>query len=88
MGIDLGAYREQSRETWGQMASGWEDRREWLMDIAGRVNSWLVEKADPQPGQTILDIAAGTGDLGFHAAERTTLYDIREHHPLPEPAAA
>ena len=70
MGIDLGAYREQSRETWGQMASGWEDRREWLMDIAGRVNSWLVEKADPQPGQTILDIAAGTGDLGFHAAER------------------
>ena len=70
MGIDLGAYREQSRETWGQMASGWEDRREWLMDIAGRVNSWLVENADPQPGQTILDIAAGTGDLGFHAAER------------------
>jgi ubiquinone/menaquinone biosynthesis C-methylase UbiE len=70
MGIDLGAYREQSRETWAQMAPGWEDRREWLMDITGRVNSWLVEKADPQPGQTILEIAAGTGDLGFHAAER------------------
>lgn len=70
MEIDLDAYREQSRETWGQMASGWQDRREWLMDITGRVNDWLVQKADPQPGQTILDIAAGTGDLGFHAAER------------------
>jgi ubiquinone/menaquinone biosynthesis C-methylase UbiE len=70
MAVDLGAYREQSRETWGEMASGWEDRREWLMAVTGRVNSWLVEKADPQPGQTILDIAAGTGDLGFLAAER------------------
>jgi ubiquinone/menaquinone biosynthesis C-methylase UbiE len=68
--IDLDAYREQSLETWGQMAPGWQDRREWLMDITGRVNDWLVQKADPQPGQTILDIAAGTGDLGFHAAER------------------
>jgi ubiquinone/menaquinone biosynthesis C-methylase UbiE len=68
--IDLDAYREQSLETWGQMAPGWQDRREWLMDITGRVNDWLVQKADPQPGQTILDIAAGTGDLGFHVAER------------------
>jgi SAM-dependent methyltransferase len=68
--IDLDAYREQSLQTWGQMASGWQDRREWLMGITGRVNDWLVQKADPQPGQTILDIAAGTGDLGFHVAER------------------
>jgi ubiquinone/menaquinone biosynthesis C-methylase UbiE len=68
--IDLDAYREQSLETWGQMAPGWQDRREWLMNITGRVNDWLVQKADPQPGQTILDIAAGTGDLGFHVAER------------------
>jgi ubiquinone/menaquinone biosynthesis C-methylase UbiE len=70
MSIDLGAYREQSRETWGEMASGWEDRREWMMDVTGRVNSWLAEKVDAQPGQTILDIAAGTGDLGFAVAER------------------
>jgi ubiquinone/menaquinone biosynthesis C-methylase UbiE len=70
MTIDLDGYREQSLATWGEMAPGWEDRREWLMDITGRVNAWLVEKADPQPGQTLLDIAAGTGDLGFAVAER------------------
>ena len=70
MPIDLDAYREQSRQNWGQMAAGWADRREWMNDITGRVNEWLAEKADPQPGQTILDIAAGMGDLGFHAAER------------------
>jgi SAM-dependent methyltransferase len=70
MGIDLDTYRAESRETWGRMASGWERRREWLMEITGLVNAWLVEKADPQPGQTVLDIAAGTGDLGFRVAER------------------
>jgi SAM-dependent methyltransferase len=70
MDVDLDTYREQSLETWGKMAPGWEDRREWLMEITGRVNAWLVEKADPQPGQTFLDIAAGTGDLGFQVAER------------------
>ncbi len=68
--VDLDAYREQSLATWGEMARGWEDRREWLMDITGLVNAWLVEKADPQPGQTFLDIAAGTGDLGLAVAER------------------
>ncbi len=70
MQIDLDAYREQSLETWGQMAPGWQDRRDWMMGITGRVNDWLAQKADPQPGQTVLDIAAGTGDLGFAVAER------------------
>jgi ubiquinone/menaquinone biosynthesis C-methylase UbiE len=68
--IDLDAYRVQSLATWGEMAPGWEDWREWLLDTTGRVNGWLVEKADPQPGQTVLDIAAGTGDLGFAVAQR------------------
>ena len=70
MTIDLDAYREQSLETWGQMAPGWEDRRDWLLEITGQVNDWLVDKADPQRGQTVLDIAAGPGDLGFDVAER------------------
>jgi ubiquinone/menaquinone biosynthesis C-methylase UbiE len=68
--MDLDTYRQDSRETWAKMASGWEDRREWLMGITGPVNAWLVEAADPQPGQVFLDIAAGTGDLGLLVAER------------------
>ena len=70
MTVDLNAYREQSLAAWEEMAPGWEDRREWMMEITGRVNAWLVQKADPQPGHTFLDIAAGTGDLGFAVAER------------------
>jgi ubiquinone/menaquinone biosynthesis C-methylase UbiE len=70
MAMDPETYREQSLETWGLMASGWEARRDWMLDITGQVNDWLVQQADPQPGQTILDIASGMGDLGFAAAER------------------
>ncbi|MDX6649600.1 MAG: hypothetical protein QOJ97_1551 [Solirubrobacteraceae bacterium] len=68
--MDLDTYRTESRDTWDEMASGWEDRREWMLGITGSINDWLVEQAAPQPGQTVLDIAAGTGDLGFAAAER------------------
>ncbi len=68
--MDLQSYRETSLQTWGEMAPGWEDRREWLLGITGAINEWIVNQVDPQPGQTILDVAAGTGDLGFAAARR------------------
>jgi SAM-dependent methyltransferase len=70
MQLDLDAYRQQSRETWGQMASGWERKREWLMAVTAPVNDWLAQRADAKPGQTVLEIAAGTGDLGLRLAER------------------
>jgi SAM-dependent methyltransferase len=70
MAIDLDTYRQQSRDTWGQMAAGWERRRPWLMGITRSVNDWLTEHADPTPGQTVLELAAGTGDLGLNIAER------------------
>jgi SAM-dependent methyltransferase len=70
MGIDLDSYREYSRETWNQTAPGWEARREWVMDITAPVSNWLVEKIDARPGETVLEIAAGTGDLGHELAKR------------------
>lgn len=69
-GMDLQTYRETSLQTWDQMAPGWEDRREWLLEFTGRINDWLLDQVQAQPGQSILDVAAGTGDLGFAAAER------------------
>lgn len=68
--MDLNTYRQTSLEIWDEMAPGWEDRREWLLAVTGAINDWLVERVDPKPGQTILDVAAGTGDLGFAAAKR------------------
>ena len=68
--MDLDTYRATSLETWDEMAPGWEERREWMLGITGAINEWIVDRVDPQPGQTILDVAAGTGDLGFAAAAR------------------
>ena len=68
--MDLDTYRRESRETWASVAHGWEDRREWMLAITGAVNDWLLDRVDPNPGQTVLEIAAGPGELGFQVAER------------------
>lgn len=68
--MDLQTYRATSLQTWDDLAPGWEDRREWILGFTGAVNEWLAARVDPQPGRCILDVAAGTGDLGFVAAER------------------
>ncbi len=70
MSSDPDTYRERSLETWGKMAPGWEDRNEWMIGMTAPVSEWIVERADPQPGSTVLEIAAGPGDLGFRVAER------------------
>jgi SAM-dependent methyltransferase len=69
MNVDLDAYREQSLETWEGMSRGWERRNDWMVAVTGSVNEWILARADPQPGETILDLAAGPGDLGFRVAE-------------------
>lgn len=70
MSVDLDSYRQQSRQTWGQMARGWEARREWLMAATAPVLEWLQRELDAQPGQTVLELAAGTGDLGLSVSEQ------------------
>ena len=70
MAFDPSTFREESLDTWRGVAAGWEERRDWLTQTTAKVNDWLVAKADPEPGQTVLEIAAGTGDLGFAAARR------------------
>jgi ubiquinone/menaquinone biosynthesis C-methylase UbiE len=70
MGIDPDTYRQESFENWGRVAPAWGERRDWMLDNTRRVNAWLVDEVDPQPGQTILEIGAGAGELGFQVAER------------------
>jgi ubiquinone/menaquinone biosynthesis C-methylase UbiE len=55
---------------WEELAPRWERGRELLWESTRAVGEWLVERLDPQPGQTILDVAAGTGETGFLAAQR------------------
>jgi SAM-dependent methyltransferase len=61
--------RAASRERWENIAAGWESGAEAFYAGALPVAHWMVDRLAPQPGQTILELAAGRGDVGFLAAE-------------------
>jgi ubiquinone/menaquinone biosynthesis C-methylase UbiE len=63
-------YREASRRIWDEMAAGWEGHRGTVWEASHAVGEWLVDALDPQPGETVLELAAGVGDTGFAAARR------------------
>lgn len=68
--MDTEKARDESRQTWESVAPGWERRRDFVFETTRSVSNWLVDKLDPQPGQTILELAAGAGDTGFTGAKR------------------
>jgi SAM-dependent methyltransferase len=70
MGTEFDQVRERSRSVWNSMAAGWEAARQDLWEVSRSVSEWLVERIDPRPGQTVLDLAAGVGDTGLLAARR------------------
>jgi SAM-dependent methyltransferase len=64
---------EPTRQTeqWSdRLSAAWERYREKLFEGPRPVSDWLVDRLDPQPGQTILELAAGPGETGFLVAER------------------
>ena len=63
-------YRETSLRIWEEMAAGWEGDRQSVWDDSRRVGEWLVDALAPQPGETVMELAAGVGDTGFAAAPR------------------
>jgi protein-L-isoaspartate O-methyltransferase len=60
--------RQQSRATWNAVAPGWYAQREKLWKASRPVSEWMVRRLDPQPGDTVLELAAGLGDTGLMAA--------------------
>jgi SAM-dependent methyltransferase len=68
--IDLDKYRDSSHDSWERIATNLDSEREFIHSATAPVNERMVERLDPQPGDTVLDLAAGTGDTGFLAAAR------------------
>ena len=66
--MDRKEYKRTSLENWQTMAAGWERRRAELEKVTRPVSEWMVRALDPQPGDTVLELAAGPGDTGFLAA--------------------
>ncbi len=60
--------RQVRLENWAAMAAGWERAREEREEIAAPVTEWLVRELAPKPGDTVLELAAGQGDVGYEIA--------------------
>jgi SAM-dependent methyltransferase len=60
--------RQQSRADWDAVAPGWYAQREALWEVSRPVSEWMIDRLDPQPGDTVLELAAGLGDTGLMAA--------------------
>ncbi|HEY7830079.1 MAG TPA: methyltransferase domain-containing protein [Solirubrobacteraceae bacterium] len=61
--------RLASAEHWEAAAPGWTRRQDEIRMFGAPVSHWMVQAIDPQPGQRVLELAAGLGETGFLAAE-------------------
>jgi SAM-dependent methyltransferase len=66
--MERGDYRRTSLATWGAMASGWERWRAEIELTNAPIRDWMLDALAPEPGDTVLELAAGPGDTGFRAA--------------------
>jgi len=69
MSLDAEGYRRASLEGWEEAAAGWVRRGELMRAFAAPVSHWMIDAASPQPGERVLELAAGLGETGMLAAE-------------------
>ncbi len=61
---------QMQRQAWRQAAEGWERWQGRMREVTAPLASWMVDAIEPQPGQRVLELAAGIGETGFLAAQR------------------
>jgi SAM-dependent methyltransferase len=66
---DPDQQRADGREAWEQAAPAWGRVADRLRDWAIGLSATMVDALALQPGQRVLELAAGPGDTGFMAAE-------------------
>src|SRR5919199_718082 len=62
-------FKQRSRSRWGESAKAWEAHAAQIRRDTMPVSQWMIDALGPQPGQTLLELAAGPGETGFLAAE-------------------
>jgi SAM-dependent methyltransferase len=51
------------------IAPSWERRSADIEQFSAPVREWMLHELAPQPGQVVLELAAGAGETGFEAAK-------------------
>jgi hypothetical protein len=62
------AARQRSWATWNAVATGWYTQREEIWESSRLVSELMIRRLDPQPGETVLELAAGLSDTGLRTA--------------------
>ncbi len=68
-GFDANAHRAASLDNWEEAASGWTRQQEAMRKFGAPVSHWMIDAIVPQPGERVLELAAGLGETGMLAAE-------------------
>lgn len=81
--MDLEAIREQQKASWNRFAAGWKKWDPVTMEFLQPMKEAIIRYLQPNDGQKILDIAAGTGEpaLSIAASNKggtVTITDISE----------
>lgn len=67
--LDPDAHRAESLAGWEAAAPGWVRRRAEIDRFGAPVSAWMIDALGLQPGQRVLELAAGLGETGMLAAE-------------------
>ena len=67
--FDANAHREASLAGWEAAAAGWTRRQEAIRRFGAPVSEWMLDAISPQPGERVLELAAGLGETGMLAAK-------------------
>ena len=68
--LDPGEFRGAQKEQWDSAATGWKKWSSWMDRYAAPVSRRLVELAGVEPGDRVLDVAAGYGEPAMTAARK------------------
>jgi SAM-dependent methyltransferase len=68
MNVDPVEFREGQRQQWNKAATGWDKWSELIDRGASGVSERMVELAGVEPGNRVLDVAAGYGEPSLTAA--------------------
>ena len=67
--MDADAYRRESRAGWSDAAAAWGAAADAHTSATMPVADALIDLVAPQPGQQVLELACGPGDVGLLLAE-------------------
>jgi len=61
--------RDRMAQMWDRAAPAWGKRAEEVLAMGMPVSTWMIDQLRLQPGDKLLELAAGPGDTGFLASE-------------------